>query len=52
MFLLIVSGSLLISGIIYVLYVCYEKQERFLNLFGNRNKKNNSINDIIYYNEI
>jgi len=51
MFLLIVSGSLLIGGIVYVLYVCHKKQDRDLNLFGNRNKKK-SINNIIYYDEI
>ena len=52
MFLLIVSGSLLIGGIVYVLYVCYKKQERDLNLFGNKLKRNNSINEIIYYDNI
>ena len=50
MFLLIVSGSLLVGGIVYVLYVCHKKQNKDLNLFGKRNKK--SINNIIYYDEI
>ena len=52
MFIIIVSGSLLLGGILYVLYKCHKKQDRDINLFGSKFNRSNSLDKIINYNKI